>query len=336
MSRVRRGRIFAKHLLDDIDALEKERPVDRGHEPHCVDQIADGELVGRFPLVFETQHFVCRIILLLQCAVERLPGWSVGEWLIAQPLEELDDESGGEAAVRSPAILQHLGHLAVAPGFFRKPDVPATSLLPRAARLDDPIREPPKFLDERQSQHQWDRPGLADRQLRGALIRAREIDDGPEVDSTGGVRHELAREHVNAWIAGKRAAGKLRQLLVVAPPRQVLANFAHLILDDVVVVAQPVFRSNGHRPVLGGRDQELVGRVQAIRTIVEPRQERLPAPWIRRQIMRRRNLDGVSLELVGSEDFRCDTCISAGRDAGWAAVSVFGIGGAGAFASSAL
>ena len=58
----------------------------------------------------------------------------------------------------------------------------------------------------------------------------------------------------DARIAGERPAGELRQLAVVAR-RQIVADLADLLVDDVEVVDQPL-RGRGDRPFLGDRPGE--------------------------------------------------------------------------------
>ena len=85
-----------------------------------------------------------------------------------------------------------------------------------------------------------------------ALIRGGEVDERLEIETAGGVCDQLARERVDARVSGERTVGELRQLEVVLS-RKVLANLADLILDDVMVVAQPVFRADCRRVLRDGR-----------------------------------------------------------------------------------
>jgi hypothetical protein len=71
--RVCPGRIPAEHLLDHADAVEEQRPVDRRQQPHAGDDVADGELVAGFALMFDAHQRFRRIPLRLERAPQRLP-----------------------------------------------------------------------------------------------------------------------------------------------------------------------------------------------------------------------------------------------------------------------
>ena len=111
------------------------------------------------------------------------------------------------------------------------------------------------------------------------------------------------RDQVDARVALIRAVGQLGQLEVELP-RQVLADLADLILDDVIVVAQPVFR--GDRLRIGARDgrQVLVGVFEARGALVEARQQRPGAARVGGKRMRRRQRLRVRLQLFEIEEWR--------------------------------
>jgi hypothetical protein len=121
--------------------------------------------------------------------------------------------------------------------------VPPPRFLAAAPGVDDAVGEPPELLDQREPQHDRNGPDFADRQMRGALVGTREVDDRLEINSSGGVDDQFPCEHVNAWIASKGAVSEFGKLEIVAA-RKVLTNLANLVLNDMMVVAQPVFRRN--------------------------------------------------------------------------------------------
>ena len=99
--RVRAGGILPQDLLDQADALEEQRPVDRGQQPHARDDVADGELIGGAPLMLGAQHLFRRVALNLERPLQRAPRGRRGRRLVAQPMQELDDERSRQPAVRS-------------------------------------------------------------------------------------------------------------------------------------------------------------------------------------------------------------------------------------------
>jgi hypothetical protein len=133
------------------------------------------------------------------------------------------------------------------------------------------------------------------------LVRAAEIDQRVEIDAARGVRDQLAREEVHPRITLERSIRQLGELEVV-PARQVLLNLTDLVLDDVVVVAEPVFRRDGLRiaPRRGG--QVPIHLVEPRGALVEAGQERAPTPRRRGKAVRRRERGGMRLELVLAED----------------------------------
>ena len=181
------------------------------------------------------------------------------------------------AAVLQHAIDPALRPVRAAGQFF----VPPPRLLAASPGADDAVGEPAKLLDEREPQHDRDGPDFADRELRRALIGAGEVDERLEIDAPGGVGDQLAREDVDARISLKGAVGELGQLEVVAA-RKVLPDLADLILNDVMVVAQPVLGRDRLRVGAGGGREEAVRRIEARSAVVERGQQRAAAPRIAR------------------------------------------------------
>ncbi len=131
----------------------------------------------------------------------------------------------------------------------------------------------------------------------------------------GGVRDQIPRQRKDTWIPDVLAARQLGQLQVVAP-RQILTHGADLILDDVMVVAEPVFRRNR----LGGAGrggQEVERLLQQLRVLVQQRDQRPAAARVGRKLMRRGERRGVSLELLlAEEDGRFGPCVDGVRRIG--------------------
>jgi hypothetical protein len=190
--------------------------------------------------------------------------------------------------------------------------VPRARALAAVAGVHDALGEPVQLFDEREADHDRDRPRLADRQLRRTLVRGREVDDRLEVQPPGRVRDQLAREDVYARVAFERTIGQLRQLEVV-PTGQVLADLADLILDDVVVVTQPLFSADRLRVFARRRREKQVGVVETVGAAVEPWKQRPPAAGIGRERVCGGNPDGVRFELIGGEGLRSRSARLPGR-----------------------
>ena len=108
-----------------------------------------------------------------------------------------------------------------------------------------------QVLDQREAQHDRNRPQLAELERRDGLVRGHEAGQALGVDPAVAVRDRLEREVVDARKSGRRPVRQSRQLAAVALG-QVPLGRADLLLDQVEVVEQP-FR--GGRDAAVGRDR---------------------------------------------------------------------------------
>ncbi len=293
-------RIPLEDSLDDADLFDEDRPVARRHQPHRRDDVADGELIGGFALVFAAQQHVGRVALRFQGPVQALPRRPRRRRLIAQPLQQLDDEGRGQGLALARGVAQQV---VDDPFRARAGSGDAQAQAPRsltvAARRQHVLGEPAQLVDQRDPQHDRDRPQLADVEGDAALVGADVADERLQVEASGRVRHEIPRQREDARVAGVLPAGQLRQLEVVLA-RQILADGAHLILDDVVVVSQPVFRGDRLRGSRRG-GQEVVGFVEELRILVEQRNQRAAARRIGRTLVQGGQRRRVRFELLLAE-----------------------------------
>jgi hypothetical protein len=96
-----------------------------------------------------------------------------------------------------------------------------------------------KILHEHDPQRDRDRPQLADRQRLNALVGAQESAQHLGIEAAVRVSDKGPGHAEDPRIAGERSGGQLRQLPIIAG-RQIVANFADLPLDEVVIVEQPL------------------------------------------------------------------------------------------------
>ena len=146
---------------------------------------------------------------------------------------------------------------------------------------------------------------LSDRQRRDPLIRGDEVHEGSEIEPAGRVGDELASDEIDARVPLPRTARQLWQL-DVGLARQVLTDLADLILDDVVVVAQPVLRADRLRIGAGDRRQKTIRALEPLGALVETGQQRPPALGRWRERARPGQRDGMRLQLIRAE--RCGEC----------------------------
>jgi hypothetical protein len=112
---------------------------------------------------------------------------------------------------------------------------------------------------------------------------------------------------VDPGIAGQMAARQLGQLAVIAAG-QTLPDLADVLLDDVVVVQQPLTRGADVLAAVGGGGEPRVGIFQNPAGAVEARQERGSPPAGRRAtqaLLRGQGLRPLA-EVLGAEQLAAD------------------------------
>ena len=95
--------VGSQRVVDEADALEELGPVERRHQAHARDHVAHGHVHRRLPLVLHADDVVGRRSLGGQALVEPEKRRRHGRVLIAEPLDELNCEGGGQ-----PSILERL------------------------------------------------------------------------------------------------------------------------------------------------------------------------------------------------------------------------------------
>ena len=144
----------------------------------------------------------------------------------------------------------------------------AASVRARAAG-GDLVGEAAQVLDQHDAQGDRDGPQLADGERLHALVGGDEAAQGVGIEVAVGVRDEGPGEAEHARIAGERARGQFRQLAVVAG-RQVVADLADLLLDQVVVVEQPFGRRHDTAAAFQFGGAGAIGGEQHGGVVVEP------------------------------------------------------------------
>ena len=126
-----------------------------------------------------------------------------------------------------------------------------------------------------------------------------------DVEAAVGVRDERPGDSQHARVPREVALGQLRQLPVEAG-RQVIADLADLLVDDVEIVDQP-FGSRRDDPLLANRLREGAIRLQqGARVVPDPRRERTPVPRILGDALGRGQALGVLLEPLDAEQLGPD------------------------------
>ena len=229
--RVGRCRIAPEHALDPADGLDKRGPVQRREHAHRVDDVGNRQLIDRLALMLDPQDLVGRLTARVQPGLEPAPGGGGGDRLVSKVMKNFDEKrgrglgSGLQRRLRSFTSLEQA--VRERPRRF--------SFLFRPKRLS---REAAEVFDERQAQHDRNRPQLSDGQRRHVLVRVRKAAQRLLIEAAGRVGHEIPREHVDPRITTPASPGQGRQFLVVLAGK-IAADLEQLRTDDVVVVPEP-------------------------------------------------------------------------------------------------
>ena len=239
---VHRGIVAARseHLVDQADALEELRPVERGHQPHAHDDVPHGHVHRGLPLLLDQDDLVGGRPLTGQALVQPEQRRGDRGILIAQPLDELHRERRHQ-----PSVLER--------GEGRRHRLHGRALQSkeivgeRVGRLacrspaDDGLGQASQILDEQDPQGDRDRPQLSDRQRLHALVGVHEPAERLGIEAAVRMGDERPGDAVHARVAGQRPLGQFGEL-AVKTGRQVVADLAQLFVHDVEVVDQPFRR----------------------------------------------------------------------------------------------
>jgi hypothetical protein len=157
----------------------------------------------------------------------------------------------------------------------------------------------PQVLDQRQPQHDRDRPQLAQLERRHRLVGVDEAAHGLGIDAAVAVRDGLHREVVDARQVGGRPLAERRQLAAVAF-RQMPPGGADLLLHQVVVVEQPFAGGGDAQLVLHHAGEQGGGFVEQDLVFLQPRQQQV-GPGSRMHLVCARQRPAVRLHLLGTE-----------------------------------
>ncbi len=187
-------------------------------------------------------------------------GRSDGRVLVAQALEELDAGRRGEGRPREAA---HGCRRAV--GVVRAEAEEAVGelvgRLPRSPAPHDLLGEAPEIVHEEDPEGDRGRPELADRERLHFLVRPHHAPQALRVETAVRVGDIRPGEAQDPRVALEMASGQLGELAVVVRG-QVVADLAELLVDDRVVVDEPLSGRCDPSLVLDRAGQDAVGLQQ--------------------------------------------------------------------------
>ena len=133
-----------------------------------------------------------------------------------------------------------------------------------------------KILDEDDAQRDRHRPQFADRQRLHRLIGIDEFAEEIAIEATVGVGDIGPGHTEHPRQPGERTGGQLGKLAVVAR-RQIAAHFEYLLLDNVIIVENPLGGRRYRLAVLHGGGDVAVGGEQHPLVVAQPVGQRAAA-----------------------------------------------------------
>ena len=152
-----------------------------------------------------------------------------------------------------------------------RPELGQTALFPASGDADP---DPAQILDDGQTQHDGDRPQLAEAQVGDGLVGGDEAAQRFRINPSVAMRHGFQGNVVHARMADRWPAGQARQFAAVAFG-QVALGSADLLFDEVKIVEQPFasrrdpafFGSDGSQSATDIDQRIFVGRQPAEQTV---------------------------------------------------------------------
>ena len=233
--------VGAQYPLYQAAALDESRPLDEGQRAHAGNDVADRHAIRRAPQMLGVDDVFYGFVAGMQIRFDPPDGRQQRGVGVPQELQELHPKdrfkpetiAGGHCGPQAGAK-RVMCRLRLCPQELR-PDLGRLMFLQGEQRLR---HQPPQVLDQSQTQHNGDRPQLAEGERANSLIAAREAGDHVGVQMAVCVRDQLERNAVDARIACTVPVRHLGQLMVVAV-REVLLDETQLLLHDVEIIEQP-------------------------------------------------------------------------------------------------
>ncbi len=297
------GGILPQPLFDHAAVFDEFAPVDGGQRAQAADAVADADLVGRLLLRLGLHQVLDALARLGQALLDPAQRQRQRRALPLQPARHFGHERAGHRRLRTRHVGDDQHHaLGIAFGGRGHGVGPARRLAAVAPVGHHPRGDAAQVLDQRQPQHDRDRPQLAQLERRHALVRADEAAQAAGVDAAVAVRDDFQRDVVHARQACRRPAFQSRQFAAVTPG-QMPARQPDLFLDQVEIVQQP-FAGRRHPPLAPTGLGQAIAGVRKHRLVVgQPGQQQVGAGTCGDPVLAREGL-AVALHLLGAEQFR--------------------------------
>ena len=304
--------ILAQLLLDRAHRLDEFAPVHRLQEAQAADAVADRHLVGRLLLVFRLDRQLDRLARLREQLLDPGQRQRQGGALPLQAAREFRDERTGHRGTRARHVRDHQDQaLGVALGDVRHLVGPVVGAVAADPVRGDARADAPEVLDQRQAQHDGNRPQLAQLQCGDGLVGGHEAAETLGIHAPVAVRDRLQRDVVYARKPGRRPGRQARQFPAVAF-RQVSPGRADLLFDQVEVVEQPFPGRRNRALRLDRCSEQIEGTDQDAFVLRQPREEPVRNAFQSQTVRARQGL-AMALHLLAAEQLRAQRLFVAGE-----------------------
>ncbi len=297
------GAALTQRGVDRAHRLEEVGPVQARDRAQRRDDVARRDVRGAVALLRALHDGVDRPAVARQTLLEPPERRRRRRVLVAQPprergAEDVDERSGGGVprGVERRALVE-----AGREGTVGE----RVGLRGGAARAVELVGDASQILDEDDAQRDRDGPQLADRQQLDGLVGVEEALQDVRIEVAVGVRDERPRDAEDARVAGERTVLELRQLAIEAARKQ-RAHLADLLVDEVVVVEQPLRRRGIGIAALGRQRARAIGREQRVGVVVQATVQRRHARRAPRDRLRRGEAAAVLLQPIDAEQLLAD------------------------------
>ena len=231
--------IRAQRFLDDADVFDEIAPVDCGQEAETRDAVADRHLVRCLTLILRLDQLLDRPMRFPEPLLDPGQRERQRRGLALQSARELRHERARHRRQRSSHVRDDQDEAFRIPLRGRHhaigPDIGEITLRPAGGDVD---ADAPEVFDQRESQHDRDRPELTELQRGHRLVCGDEAVEAVGVDPAVAMRDRRERDVIDARQTCRWTGGQAWELAAV-PAWQVPPGRADLFFDQMEVVEKP-------------------------------------------------------------------------------------------------
>ena len=300
--RVDTAGIGAQDRLDHAHLLDELAPLHGPQKTQAADAVGDRYLVGCLLLALLLHHLLDGAAGFGQALRDPRQRQGQRRTLAAQAARQFCHEGGLQRRLGA----RHVGHRQDQAAGILFGDCghlvgPGVSQITAGAAGGQTSGDTTQVFDQRQTQHDRNRPQLAQAQWRDLLVGSDEAAQVFRIDPAVAVRDGFQRDVVDARLTCRRSFSQARQLLAVTL-RQMPLSRADLFFDQVEIIQQPFGRRRQLPVFLDCTGEDRAG-VQQHRFIVRQAAQQLVAHTPLAHAVGLRQASAVMFHLYRAEQF---------------------------------